>query len=167
MDNVLYEKAQRLVRNEVFLCVSHLVHTLAQGYGRIDFRSDLEELTEQAFELSTPVLDYEEAATEAGWTRNEHNGMFVAPTGHDPRMADYDDWEELCDAEGIEPHESEIFEHWAVSRWLGELLQAKGEKVDFDFAGMVVWGRRTTGQGIALDHVIHEIIRDLDNARVA
>ncbi|MDH1266753.1 hypothetical protein N5C81_03870 [Rhizobium pusense] len=47
--------------------------------------------------------DYEAAALQAGWTRNEHNGYFVAPIGSDVRMADYDDWEELCIANDIEP----------------------------------------------------------------
>ncbi len=47
--------------------------------------------------------DYEAAARQAGWTRNEHNGYFVAPLGSDVRMADYDDWEELCIANDIEP----------------------------------------------------------------
>ncbi|QNP78372.1 hypothetical protein [Agrobacterium tumefaciens] len=47
--------------------------------------------------------DYEAAARELGWTRNAHNGYFVAPVGSDVRMADYDDWEELCTANDIEP----------------------------------------------------------------
>jgi hypothetical protein len=47
--------------------------------------------------------DYEAAALQAGWTRNAHNGYFVAPIGNDIRMADYDDWEELCIANDIEP----------------------------------------------------------------
>lgn len=47
--------------------------------------------------------DYEAAALQAGWTRNEHNGYFVAPIGSDVRMADYGDWEELCIANDIEP----------------------------------------------------------------
>lgn len=42
------------------------------------------------------------AATALGWTRNTHNGYFVGPIGGATRLADYDTWSELCEAEGIE-----------------------------------------------------------------
>ena len=56
--------------------------------------------------------------------------------------------------------ELEVFEHWAVSTWLAEKLEAKGEKVDRDFAGLNVWARTTTGQAIALDSVIEAIVSE-------
>lgn len=46
------------------------------------------------------------AAIAEGWTRNAHNGYFVAPIGHETRMADYDSWQDLCECEGLEPGES-------------------------------------------------------------
>jgi len=163
MDKDLHEKARRLVNNEVLGRASILIATLAKEYAGAA-NGPLADLVEQAFELSTPILDYEEAARDAGWTRNRHNGMFVAPIGHDLRMADYDDWEELCDIEGIEPYEREVYEHWIVSHWLGERLADKGEKVDFDFAGLVIWARTTTGQAICMDYVIQQIAKELDDA---
>lgn len=57
---------------------------------------------------------------------------------------------------------NEVFEHWIVSDWLAEKLAAKGEKVDTDFAGLTVWARTTTGQGIASDSVIQDIVADLN-----
>ena len=49
-----------------------------------------------------------------------------------------------------------------VLRDLAEL----GERVDMDFAGMCVWGRTTTGQGIAQDSTIRRVL-ELQDKRVA
>ena len=57
---------------------------------------------------------YEQAALNAGWTRNAHNGMFVAPIGSETRMADYDDWKELCESNGIAPETVPSAEEWAI-----------------------------------------------------
>lgn len=163
---------QDLVRREVHYCVSSLIYTLAEGYGCADFQDDIRPggpvhdmmlLAEQAFELSRPVPDYEEAAREAGWT-----GPHVDEWGVTYFSADDDatwacrDWEALCLAHDIEPYDREVFEHWIVSDWLADKLAAKGEKVDKDFAGMTVWARTTTGQAIYMDAVIGEIVEDLN-----
>lgn len=47
--------------------------------------------------------DFEAAARAAGWTRNQHNGYYVAPVGSETRMAEYDDWEDLCADNDIDP----------------------------------------------------------------
>lgn len=55
-----------------------------------------------------------------------------------------------------------ICEHWFVSTWLAKKLACYGEAIiDHDAFDMPVWGRTTTGQGIAADHVIQEIAFDL------
>jgi hypothetical protein len=76
-------------------------------------------------------------------------------------------WGELCDEQGIEPYEWEIFEHWSVSQWLADKLIEQGERVDTDFAGMCVWGRTTTGQAISMDSVIRRIVEKLYAAEAA
>lgn len=155
------QRAERLVRREVLCCLSSMVSTLACHYGSVEGGDTLLDVMEQAFELASPVQDYEEAAIQAGWTRNIHNGMFVAPVGHDPRMADYESWQELCDEQGLEPYDREVFEHWAVSQWLADKLTAHGEKVDTDFAGLCVWARTCSGQAIAMDSVIQKIAAEV------
>ncbi|WP_152599705.1 hypothetical protein [Hoeflea sp. BAL378] len=50
-----------------------------------------------------------------------------------------------------------ILSHWIVSHWLAERLEKAGETVDLNFAGMAIWGRRTTGQRIYCDDVIRKI----------
>lgn len=180
IDAELQRRAARLVEREVYACLSSLVATLAQGVGRARSRGHdaLTDLSEQAQELASPVLDYEGAAREAGWItdyafaeplarENGYTTVGLAPGlkinpafGNDENgMSEaYDGtWEGLCDWAGIEPHELEVFEHWAVSQWLAEKLIAKGERVDTDFAGLNVWARTTTGQAISMDSVIEAV----------
>ena len=150
-----------MVGREVFVCVSGLVCTLANGAFQIptsgDGLRDLGSLCEQAFELSSGVPDYEEAARQEGWGLND-DGDYENATGDDaPRIFTGGEWQELCEEYGIEPDQSEAYEHWAVSEWFARKLEAHGEKVDFDFAGMTVWGRTCTGQAIKLDRVICDI----------
>lgn len=116
--------AERIVSQEVQVCLSSLVSTLANGYGN-NFQRDMSELCEQAMDLCSPVLDTTDEGTED------------------------------------EPYEWEVFEHWAVSSWLADKLEAQGEKVDRDFAGLNVWARTTTGQGIANDSCILAIAKEL------
>ena len=173
--------AQDLVRREVHYCVSSLVHTLASPYGESGLPDDLYKLTEQAFELASPVPDFEEAAREAGWTftpypddspaKAHEPGYWSRPCdegeandededGNPIKSADKAEW--ACDLDDIEPYDREVFEHWIVSDWLAVKLEAKGEKVDRDFAGMTIWARTTTGQAIYCDGVIEEIAADLN-----
>jgi hypothetical protein len=56
-----------------------------------------------------------------------------------------------------ERDEQEVLSHWFVSYWLAEKLEKAGETVDRNFAGLAVWGRKTTGQRIECDDVIREI----------
>lgn len=160
-----------LVRMEVHYCVSSLVSTLANGYGQMlnpermreSYKTapgaDLAELTEQAFELARPIDDWEEAAFQEGWRMGE-NGIFENIETHETD-SDTGEWEYLCENWNIEPYQREVYEHWIVSDWLADKLEARGEKVDRDFAGMTVWARTTTGQAIAADSVIVSICRDL------
>jgi hypothetical protein len=142
----------QLVQREVIYCVSGLISELAKDEKYMD-------------ELS-PVLvqdDYESAASDEGWGsgnidkfgvhyfRNTDGATWAAP---DTR----DGWCELCDEMGIEPYQSEAYEHWVVSNWLADKLEAEGEMIIRDFMGIgAIWGRSTTGQAIAMDYVIGKI----------
>ena len=148
-----------MVRREVQYCVSYLVSTLAINYGALDTASmAMNEITEQAFDLACPIDDWEEAAREAG-AKQVDQFMWEDSDGH----AEVDA-QEMCNWLGVEPHQREVFEHWIVSDWLADQLATHGEKVDKDFAGMTVWARTTTGQGIAMDSVIQAIHAELVGA---
>lgn len=156
----LQRRAARLVEREVHACMSSLVATLASG-GIAETRdAALSGLIAQATELTFSTCDYESAAREAGWSKTE-GGTWVwdGQTG-DPEWDTADTAELACQASDIEPHELEVFEHWAVSTWLADKLEAKGERVDRDFAGLIVWARTTTGQAISMDSVIEAIVSE-------
>jgi hypothetical protein len=164
----------QMIQSEVLVCLSSLVSTLAEGYGTIaGARNPLAELSEQAMEIASPVPDYAEAAIqnvhEWDWERCQDVGYAThGPAPEDMPvekmradiLASVEDWAAFCDEHNIEPYDREVFEHWAVTDWLADKLIAAGEKVDKDFAGMCVWARTTTGQGIAQDYVVQCIYRD-------
>lgn len=62
----------------------------------------------------------------------------------------------------LDPDYTEIFEHWTLpERWTANDLEAEGETV-FEFGGMTIWGRTTSGQSISIDYVIRKIVKALD-----
>jgi hypothetical protein len=137
----IHQKANNLVRNEIYANLSHLVEAMAS-------KGD-----DDAIELMCSVPDYESAAIDAGWT------LIDDAWRYDGCGDEYSDAQELCDAEGIEPHEREVFEHWSVSSWLAGQLEKHGEKIARDWYGHNVWARTTTGQSISIDAVIEDIVR--------
>jgi len=154
-----------LVRREVHYCVSTLVATLARASGMsqsaIDADREVWELLNAAAELSYPIDDWEEAARGAGWAKSRHPGRFEHGDGEELEALD---WRDVCEKKNIDPYQWEIFEHWIVSDWLADKLEAKGEKIDRDFAGMTIWARTTSGQAIAADSVIEAICAELNRA---
>jgi hypothetical protein len=149
----------QMIQSEVLVCLSSLVSTLARGVEQCADK-DVNGLAEQAFELACPVPDYEEAVIQDGWEAfTDQFGVacwrYISSGGTWAGTA-----EDVCIAHDIEPYDREVFEHWAVTDWLADKLIAAGEKVDKDFAGMCVWARTTTGQGIAQDYVVQCIYRD-------
>lgn len=159
---------EQMVQREVLCCMSSLVSTLAKGAYAIESKGDfahdevkpLQELCEQAYELAVPVLDYEEAAMQAGW--HVYAGVWHHGEAHEHRARTfiargYLSTQEVCDTNSLDPYEREVFEYWAVSKWLAEKLQAQGERVDTDFAGLNIWARTTTGQAISMDGCIARI----------
>lgn len=172
---VLQRQAARLVEREVLVCLSSVVSTLANAYGhglprRSPHAIALDDLASEAQELCEPLLDYESAAREAGWTHvaaidGGGYGAFHPDAdlceAQDAHCATAEEaWQNACEASGVDPHEIEVYEHWAVSSWLAEKLIAKGERVDTDFAGLNVWARTTTGQAISIDSVIEAITKE-------
>ncbi len=149
-----YDRAERLIRNEVYVCLSSLVSTLAAATYHVPLAGDIYGLCAQASDLCAPLLDYEEAARY----------QFTEDTaGQWHRISDPDDTfsgtaEELCETYGIGPYEHEIYEHWSISQSLADDLAELGERIDTDFAGMCVWGRTTTGQHIAMDSIIANVL---------
>lgn len=94
-------------------------------------------------------------------TLDEAKDEFLKENGEEVR--DPEDSQAICDVLDIDvaEHDSEVFEHWAVSKWFAEKLQAHGETVGqlFDFH---IWGRATTGQAISMNSVVVEIALEME-----
>lgn len=156
----------QMVQQEILCCMSSIVSTLARGNTfdpDCQNEAELRALAEQAAELCYPIPDYEEAAIQAGWEpytdkfgvacwRNDNDGNELTWAGTA---------EDLCQNHDIEPYDREVYEHWAVTEWFAEKLEAAGEKVDKDFGNLCIWARTTTGQGIASDGVVERIYADM------
>lgn len=152
--------AQELVRREVYCCASTLVSTLAGGASDADDSADgttLAGLAYQAAALAAPIIDWEEPLVEAGWTHDANGWHPPEDLGEEGERDAY----RACEEADLDPYAREVFEHWIVSDWLADKLEAKGEKVDRDFAGLVVWARTTTGQAIYADALFEDIAREV------
>lgn len=163
---------QDLVNREVHYCVSGLVSTLASNAYDGSYSTgagaskELVGLCEQACDLAAPIDDWEEAAIQAGWKPNP-NGNTNWVWKDDLGEIAAESWQNACEQDDLEPYQREVFEHWLVSDWLADKLEALGEKVDRDFAGLAIWARTTTGQAISADGVIERICADLNTVEVA
>ena len=152
------QRARRLVDHEILTRMSSIINTMANHV--YNTHGELLILCEQADYLCTPLPDYEECAIQNGWIPGK-NGEWTR-TLDSPEGGLYVVYsaEEACRYD-IDPYEypREIYEHWAVTPWLGELLTERGEKVG-EFGDLTVWARTTTGQAITADEVILDIATD-------
>jgi len=142
------------VRREVGECVSVLVSELAK---RAEQFPDYEDDLYQAFSVPDPEGALSDAGIEAYTDEygadcwRDSDGLTCAGTAS-----------EACDFFEVEPYDREIFEHWTVSRYLADQLEARGERILRNFFGLTVWGRGTTGQAILLDGVISDICEGME-----
>lgn len=136
------------VSREVIYCLSTLINELAKNEKHMD---DL-----------MPVLsqdDWETTAIEDGAIKD------LDRRGYNVDGNYFDTAKEYCEERGIEPQKNEALEHWLVSGWLANKLEAKGEMILRGFMGFrAIWGRTTSGQSIAIDSVICEIYNELNKA---
>lgn len=148
--------AERIINQEVLVCVSSLVTTFAEGQKYSDLHQNMLELSEKAIALREPVPDYEEALIQAGFATNK-DGVWH----HEELEGLWEDAQEACDECRIDPIGREVYEFWAVSDWLARRLEEQGAKVDTDFAGLNVWARTETGQSLTYDAAIIRIAENL------
>lgn len=142
--------ADQLVQREVIYCVSTLISELAK---QEQYQDELMSVCVQD--------DWETAARDEGYLK-AIDGKITNTSIVNTKV--YDSWQDCCEANDIEPQQTEAYEHWIVSGWLADKLEAEGEMVLRDFLGMTIWGRACTGQAIAMDNVIEKIHADLVKA---
>lgn len=176
------ECAERIVRDDVLLCVSYLIDSLAKSCdacsaidvdyddlmavcSQPDYESpadywlenaSIDELCEMADEIGA---DYEPAETN-------DDGDEIEGTGTDKPgliasiQSEIDYAEQVCSEARLDTDYREAYEHWAVSGWLASKLAERGEMIG-EICGITVWGRCTTGQSISIDGVILQIANDI------
>jgi hypothetical protein len=118
---------------------------------------------EHAIDRISISQDFEAAATDEGWEvysgqvdiQGDVNPTYVNINTDAASFAD--NYQQLCEEQDIEPHESEAMEYYAVSEALGRNLKGRGEKVAINLYGMNVWARFGSGQGVHMDSVIEDI----------
>ncbi|WP_454735420.1 hypothetical protein [Cupriavidus necator] len=165
------ECAQRLVRDEVLVCLSSLIYELNNN----DVARHLH-ISDEMFELSGQS-DYEEAARmHASQLGRDDLLHLLEAAGVNPALMDdhdadlaellvkqlkhLDELRSFCGEHGIEPEHYEAYEHWAVTEWFAHKLRDQGETV-VELFNMNIWGRCTTGQMIYMDSVLNRIAADL------
>ena len=158
---------QDFVNREVVHCFSQAIFELQKS------AKEDSDLYQQIIELSSKV-DYYSALEAEGWSYKKGvlvnlsdslywDGSSILDIEEEEALevsydeSDVEEERSLCGELGIDPEQEEVYEHWIVTEWLGKKLQAYGELVDFDFLGLVIWGRTTTGQSICMDSVIERI----------
>mgnify|MGYP006953618968 FL=1 len=63
----------------------------------------------------------------------------------------------------LDPDYNEVFEYYVVPEgWTARDLGNAGQIV-FEFAGLRIWGRQTTGQSISIDSWLRDLMRNLDD----
>ena len=69
--------------------------------------------------------------------------------------------QDYANENNLDPHVTEVYEHWLCESRFAEQLKEAGEIV-FEFENMTIWGRTTTGQSISMDYVIEHMVKELD-----
>ncbi len=149
LDADYQRKVADFVGREVKCCVSYLVADVAKT------KEDFLHLF-SAFDPDRARELIAEAIEEEPCNQNEieHDNLDVNDDADLPAIL------ALCSIDRQEA-ECEVFEHWIVTDWLADKLEAKGETVERDFYGLAVWGRATTGQAISIDDVICNIFDEI------
>jgi hypothetical protein len=138
------EQAQSLIDSEVYCCQTSLVESLIASEREGFTCDDVQNLYPSALLLSLPELEafHKDRGLEVQQEEEESDCDYLR------RLQDEFNWQ-------IEPQE--VFEWYAVSRWLAKHITAIGEPIIDNEVGQW-WGRTCTGQAILLDGTFQRII---------
>lgn len=143
-------KVRDFVSREVIYNVSSLISEL--GNQEALYRDELLPVCSQDNWKDTAIEDF------INGTPDQKGKPFTVDDFHSLHGEEY---REYCEERDIDPQTTEAYEHWIVTDYLADKLEAKGEMVLRDFLGMTIWGRTCSGQAILLDSVICDIYDEL------
>lgn len=152
-------KCNELVECNVYYNITTLMSELNEKAEHFpEYRDDIY----NAFET---LPDFRACAEDNGWRCNDDEQIYQGDEDEDNPLI-VGSWEEACEIDNLDfdDYRDPIFEHWIVSNWLADKLQDLGERVLHNFMGInAIWCRSTTGQPIAMDFVIEEVVSELNN----
>lgn len=154
----------KFVEREVVYNVSSLIQDLCQHE---DYQDELMFVLSQD-DWTEPALDYARSQITEDECRDylDYYDEYYEDATLDELRAQViealNQYEEFCDAHGLECHVNDALEHWIVTDYLADKLEGQGEMVLKDFLGLTVWGRCCSGQAISLDPCISYICDDME-----
>lgn len=164
--DINWEIKKEVVHKEVYACVSDFV-TMLQEANIDDYFDFLDEFENIHYEACPNCF---EPVKEIDLDDDEERDAFLdyvrSIEGRGFAEDDLDEYAEeyrKCDCcddyipiDNVEQGRREVYEYWIVSDRLGIFLRMEGEPV-LQRMGDAIWGRRDSGQLIALDDVIEKI----------
>lgn len=156
-----FENAERLVRNEVKLCLSSLVYDMV-NHDPGHYMEDLQDVLSRPQYMHTFTYEcgcghsWEIESNDPSPENLESFRDIDDPSEHQANCPECKEPNEPTDVSSKETDAEEAYEHWAVTSWLARKLEEHGEMVT-NYCNIWIWGRTCTGQAIALDHVIQVI----------
>lgn len=158
-ESELQRKCGDFVGREVLKCESMLVDDLLKE-GKFQYE-DISNSQEVNAEIDG-VWEYFDTIEEAQEKLEELQEQLDTLEGEEGLEADIEKLE--ADIDSLEraidePDFKEIFEWWSVSNWLMEKLEQRGEPILHTDYGDY-WGRCCTGQAIAMDSVIRDLVKE-------
>ncbi len=146
MEPSLQAIAENIVRNDVYLCATYIVHKMYP--------------TSKAIErLLKTTKNYQPTQITSIYQLRENN----PERNYDYEFRKFGGSVPLHSSGAVGHYNHEdVYEYWFISDWLADKLEDKGEIVLHEFADFYsVWGRSTTGQAISMDSVIEDIAKGL------
>lgn len=160
--NIIDQKAEQIVSQEVFCCMSDIMEKLREKDEEFSIRV-LEQLPEHVriHDIFTECQETYDRDELDDYIDKLNEVIRSTPYDTDEDIERLQDLQEALDeAEEAEFEYAEILEYWGVSDWLASKLKEKGELIIEEF-NVSIWGRRTSGQHISMDFIMQEIAREL------
>lgn len=167
----------RIIEQEIYTNASAMVQQLSEGltlnsasfaelHSECLFADDYETPAREAIENGTPAFAFS-TAEHIGLTLYTKAGAEVADSDMADELEDTDVdlarllsdieelddpaiWADICEYADIEPEMVEALQHWLVSDWLADKLEAVGALVARDVLGFEVWGLTECGQSLTM-----------------
>lgn len=152
---------QRIIEKEIFCNASTMVGTLTKAE-TVDMDDLLPCLV--APDFSAPPEDYRICQDDDGWFFQSFD--YGEPAGWHGDDGDRFETERTAVAAAYDdandnPEFVEALQHWLVSDWLADELEAVGALVARDVMGFEVWGRTECGQGLTKDSDLQAVARNV------